>query len=269
MRLVTFNILHGRTVADQVVDPDRLSVAIRRLDPDILALQEVDRAQPRSNLADLTEVAASAMGATCRQFTAAICGPPAGRWVPATGAEPPDSAAYGIALLSKYPARRWAVLRLPRIPFRFPLHRRHPHRWDLIREEPRTVIVGDFDTPAGSLVVAATHLSFVPGWGAWQLRWIRRRLAKVPGPVVIMGDLNLTGNRPARITGYRSLAQHRTFPQVAPDRQIDHLLLRGHFGRVAGSDAPDLPLSDHRALVVDLTFDQPDEPVRHDQGDPI
>ena len=34
-----------------------------RLDPDILALQEVDRDQPRSHLADLTAVAAEAMGA--------------------------------------------------------------------------------------------------------------------------------------------------------------------------------------------------------------
>jgi endonuclease/exonuclease/phosphatase (EEP) superfamily protein YafD len=37
-----------------------------------------------------------------------------------------------------------------------------------------------------------------------------------------------------------------------PDRQLDHILLRGDFGAVLGSSAPELPLSDHRALVVDL-----------------
>ena len=47
----------------------------------------------------------------------------------------------------------------------------------------------------------------------------------------------------------------RPFRWTSPDRQLDHILLRGDFGRVAHSEAPALPLSDHRALVVDLTFD--------------
>ena len=50
MRLATFNILHGRSIQDGVVDLDRLADAIRLLDADILALQEVDRDQPRSHL---------------------------------------------------------------------------------------------------------------------------------------------------------------------------------------------------------------------------
>jgi endonuclease/exonuclease/phosphatase family metal-dependent hydrolase len=35
MRLATFNILHGRSIHDGVVDLDRLADAIRTLDPDI------------------------------------------------------------------------------------------------------------------------------------------------------------------------------------------------------------------------------------------
>ncbi len=62
MPVVTFNILHGRTVGDGV-DPERLQECVRRLDPDVLALQEVDRGQPRSGHADLTAVAAEAVGA--------------------------------------------------------------------------------------------------------------------------------------------------------------------------------------------------------------
>ena len=104
------------------------------------------------------------------------------------------------------------------------------------------------------MVVANTHLSFVPGWGQWQLQRIRRDLAGVSGPVVLMGDLNMSGRLPARITGYRSLAQHPTFPLDPPDRQLDHILLRGRLGEVTSSSAPELPLSDHRALVVELAF---------------
>jgi endonuclease/exonuclease/phosphatase family metal-dependent hydrolase len=46
MRMATFNILHGRSVHDGLVHRDRLVDAIRQLDPDILALQEVDPTNP-------------------------------------------------------------------------------------------------------------------------------------------------------------------------------------------------------------------------------
>ena len=39
MRLATFNLLHGRSTSDGVVDLDRLAAAVRTLNPDILALQ--------------------------------------------------------------------------------------------------------------------------------------------------------------------------------------------------------------------------------------
>ena len=42
MRFATFNILHGRSLADDVVSVDRLPSVVARLDADVLALQEVD-----------------------------------------------------------------------------------------------------------------------------------------------------------------------------------------------------------------------------------
>jgi endonuclease/exonuclease/phosphatase (EEP) superfamily protein YafD len=62
----------------------------------------------------------------------------------------------------------------------------------------------------------------------------------------------MTGRTPAWVTGYRPLAHHPTFPLATPTRQLDHILARGALGRVRSSEAPLLPLSDHRALVVDL-----------------
>jgi endonuclease/exonuclease/phosphatase family metal-dependent hydrolase len=103
MRLATFNILHGRSSADGRVDLTWLACAVRTLDADVLALQEVDRLQERSQLADLTAVAAAAMGAVSHRFVAALSGTPGATWMAATGAELPDRAAYEISL----PMRWW------------------------------------------------------------------------------------------------------------------------------------------------------------------
>ena len=252
MRLATFNILHGRSLIDGRVDLDRLRAAVRDLDPDILALQEVDRDQPRSHLADLTAVAGEAMGAVSQRFAAALSGTPGATWIAATERDLPGEASYGVALLSRYPARSWQVLRLPRIKPTFPMWLRSGHRMIMVREEPRAVVIGLLDTPAGPLIVANTHLSFVPGWGRHQLRRIVRDLEPVTAPVVVMGDLNMTEPLPTDRAGYTRLAEHPTFPADEPTEQLDHILLRGHLGRVRDSQAPQFDLSDHRALLVEL-----------------
>jgi endonuclease/exonuclease/phosphatase family metal-dependent hydrolase len=261
MRLATFNILHGRSIHDGVVNLDRLADAIRSLNADILALQEVDRDQPRSHLADLTAVAADAMGAVAHRFAAALSGTPGATWMAASEDDLPGVASYGIALLSRYPADSWQVLRLPRIPTRVPLYLRTPRKLIIVKEEPRAAVIGRLRTPTGSLVVANTHLSYVPGWGRLQLQRIRRDLAPLHEPVILMGDLNMADGRASHITGYRALASHFTFPADNPDRQLDHILLRGWLGEVTASCAPELPLSDHRALVVDLSVSSPEDPA--------
>jgi hypothetical protein len=53
-----------------------------------LALQEVDRDQPRSHLADLTVVAAEAMGAVTHRFAAALSGTPGATWIAASRERP-------------------------------------------------------------------------------------------------------------------------------------------------------------------------------------
>jgi endonuclease/exonuclease/phosphatase family metal-dependent hydrolase len=252
MRFATFNILHGRSLSDGTVDLDRFAACVRTLDADVLALQEVDRDQPRSHSADLTAVAAEAMGAREHVFVAAISGTPGATWVAATGHEQPGSAAYGIALLSRYPVESWQSVRMPTIPVRFPLWLREPRKWIVFNEEPRAAAIARVQAPTGRVTVASTHLSFVPGWNLYQLSRLTRDLRAFPDPVVLMGDLNLAGTRPAQLTGYRSLAQAPTFPMHAPSRQLDHILLRGRFGDSYSGRAVELDVSDHRALVVDI-----------------
>jgi endonuclease/exonuclease/phosphatase family metal-dependent hydrolase len=240
MRVATFNILHGRTVGDGV-HPERLAECVRALAPDILALQEVDLEQQRSGLADLTAVAAEAMGAVEHRFVAAISGTPGATWMAATGDEQPGTAAYGIALLSRYPATSWQVMRLPRIRLRI-----------VGDEEPRAAVIAQLDTPLGPISVANTHLSFVPGWNRRQLRRLAKGLLGLPGPHILAGDLNLSAAAAARCSGMRALASTPTFPSAAPTRQLDHILTDDPQLRVRYSEAPAAPLSDHRPLVVDI-----------------
>jgi endonuclease/exonuclease/phosphatase family metal-dependent hydrolase len=253
MRMATFNILHGRSVHDGLVHRDRLVDAIRALDPDILALQEVDLDQPRSGMADLTAVAATAMNAVSHRFVAAIAGTPGATWMAATGREQPGTAAYGIALLSRYPAEDWQVVRLPRVPMRFPMYLRGPNRVRVVNEEPRAAVLARLDTPVGPLTVANTHLSFVPGWNRRQLRLLMRDLRGFPGPHVLMGDLNMAPAKAGRLSGLRPVGQATTFPADAPETQLDHILTDDDELQVDSCSSPRLPISDHRALAVDIS----------------
>ena len=251
MRIATFNILHGRSPEDDRVDVDRLAAAVKDIDADVLGLQEVDRDQPRSWGADLTAVAAEAMGAPEHQFVAALSGTPGGTWMAATGEEQPGSASYGIALLSRFPVVSWRVVRLPPLRGRVPVWFRGARRPAVVSDEPRVAVAAVLEGPHGQFTVANTHLSFIPGWNAVQLRRLVRSLAGTREPLVLVGDLNMEPARAARISGLRALATAApTFPVESPARQLDHVLVRGPIEAIGAAEALRLPLSDHRALVV-------------------
>jgi endonuclease/exonuclease/phosphatase family metal-dependent hydrolase len=256
MRVATFNILHGRSLTDHQVSVEALARAVRDLDADILALQEVDRNQPRSHGADLTAVAAEAMGAVDHRFVAALNGSPGATWVAATGAEQPDAAAYGIALLSRYPVTGWEIVRLPGLPAAVPMRFHGSRMPTLVRDEPRVAVAAQVETPQGPITVANTHLTFIRWWNRRQLRPHVRSLAPARRPLLLMGDLNMGADRAAALTGMRGLAAHPTFPVDEPREQLDHVLADGAV-RVEASEARRLALSDHQALVVDLTLAAP------------
>jgi endonuclease/exonuclease/phosphatase family metal-dependent hydrolase len=258
MRFATFNILHGRSPGDGTVDLGRYAEAVRDLDADVLALQEVDDEQPRSHHADLTAIAAEAMGAVDHRFAATLVGLP-DVWTAATGEGEPAGGRYGIALLSRFPVHRWRALRLPQldrpVPVRFPGHTNPV----MVEDEPRAALVADVRTPHGVVTVAGTHLTFIPSWNDRQLvRLARDVLAGLPGDAepggaaVLMGDLNLHPPHPERLTRWSPLAHTDTFPAHAPTEQLDHVLGHGPVRATAPARSLDLGLSDHRALVVDV-----------------
>ena len=251
MRLATFNILNARSPEDDRVDLDRFAEAIVALDADVLALQEVDHLQSRSAGADLTALAAEAMGAPEHRFVAALSGVPGATWMAADGDEHPDSAAYGISLLSRYPVRSWEVVRLAPVPVRVPMWFNGSLRPELVRDEPRVAVAATVETPHGVVTVANTHLTFVEWWNGRQLGRVRDALDRTPRPLVLMGDLNMEADRAVRTSRMRPLVTAPTFPSHAPQQQLDHVLVDGELPQGQGQ-AVRLPLSDHCALVVDV-----------------
>lgn len=252
MRLATFNILNGRSPADDRVDAARFARAVEALDADVLGLQEVDRNQPRSENTDLTEVAAKAMGAFEHRFVAALSGSPGATWIAATGEEQPDAAAYGIALLSRYPVHSWEVIRLPPVPVRVPMRFRGSLRPVLVRDEPRVAVAAVLDGPHGPMTVVNTHLSFIRWWNRRQLRVLMRGLEAAPAPLVLMGDLNTEPATASQVTGMRPLVSAPTFPAGAAREQIDHILADVTMTWSGPGRSHRFDLSDHLALSVDL-----------------
>ncbi|GAA2245384.1 endonuclease/exonuclease/phosphatase family protein [Promicromonospora sukumoe] len=279
VRIATFNVQHGLG-PDGRVDNDRLAGAVAALDADVVGLQEVDQGQARSGGADQAALCAEAMGAVDHRFRPALAGPfryPGVRRR-ARRRERDGAPGYGIALLSRYPVLSWhAVLLPPATPWVW-------GRVQLGTDEPRVALAARVDAPSGPVTVVCTHLSVykfsavgraaglarrvvgyrrgTPGerQAEHQVDYLRRRLVGLPRPLVLLGDFNLRGSLPADRTGWRPLATGDTFPRHDPRFQIDHVLLDddgpGRLGPVEGR-AVDTGVSDHQALVVDLTLAGP------------
>lgn len=303
MRLASFNVLHGRSLADGVVSTERLVEACVSLNADVLCLQEIDRGQPRSGGVDQVAAVAEGMGAQWWRFEPALIGIPGGTWRAATDGDWQGDAstaepAYGVGIVSRLEVASWHAVRLAPAPVRAPVvvpGGRGRFIW--LRDEPRVGLAAalasagasaagassagaisalagaalagagrgpsrpdrslpDRSLPDGSLMVATTHLSFVPGYNALQLRRLTRALAGLGGApggaTVLLGDMNLPGRLPAAASGWRPLARVRTYPAQRPSLQVDHALGHGPVPPVERVEARLLLLSDHRALVVDL-----------------
>lgn len=281
MRLATFNLLHGMPIVGGGpafardddgrltgppihTDDAALRASARMLAADVVGLQEVDRHQPRSGGHDQTAIVAQEMGAEHFLFAPSVVGTPGdpGGWVVA---EPRHDLVaddltehgplYGVGLVSKWPLLDWQVHRFDAAPLSLPLVVPGTPRPQVVKvaDEPRVAIAAVIDGPTGPFSVATAHLSFVPGYNGRQLRALKALVADLPRPLFLMGDFNLPGRWPRRLTGFTSLATGATYPSVAPRVQFDHVLADGlpeHVRTVATVHA--LPVSDHCALSVDV-----------------
>lgn len=264
----------------EVGDPSDLLRSIEELlesgPIDVIALQEVDRSQPRSAGVDQARVVAEAIGASHWRFVPSLRGTPGiasegAAWVPATRADdlPLDESEpasptgsgprYGIALISRHPVRDWRVTRFPPAPVSMPLLAPTEGRPRAVRvpDEPRAAMAGIIELPHADVTVATAHLSFVPGVNTKQLSSLRAFVAGMPRPMVLMGDFNTPGGIPGLVTGWDQVARLPTYPVMRPRVQFDHMMADGwtqaalEHAREA-AHAVKLPVSDHCALVTEF-----------------
>src|SRR5258705_4244660 len=146
MRLGTFNLMHGRSLDDGLVDAGRVREAIAGLDADVLGLQEVDRGQLRSGHADLARIAAEATGGTAGAadmlFVPAVVGTPGEAFRVATDADQDGvDPHYGVALISRFPVLEWRGAPVPPPPVPAPIARPPPKAEGILVEDAPPLLI--------------------------------------------------------------------------------------------------------------------------------
>ena len=222
-----------------------------RLNADILALQEVKEPVASGSLVNPIV----ALG----KFTDVIFLPlRGGKTLTGQPKNDVDLKGNGIALASRYPIGAREMIELP-------LQDPNGSWLKTLRtkiglgEMPRRAILAEILSPDGPILVAATHIAFTPVLQDSQLRTVSgtldgfaRRNGKMQAPRLILGDLNIRGERPLALTGYDSMAEADTYPATAPTAQIDHILVQG--GQARSAEAVYMGISDHRALRANVVF---------------
>lgn len=247
MRLVSWNILSGMPLREGA----NLFDAINELAADVIALQEVDHLQDRSNGMQTTIEIAQRCGFHDWAFGPTLHGTPGSSWSPAIDIstshqknELPTS--YGIALLSKIPVLSWHYKRLRRSPIGLPLLVTTPQgaRVAYVKDEPRVGVAAVLEN---GITVIAAHLSFVPPVNSLQLRSLKRWAQELPGKKIFIGDLNalLFGK-----AGLKSLHRGKSYPGWDPKVKFDFILSDEVVGTELKLDYPGV--SDHLPIGVDI-----------------
>ncbi|MBE7439645.1 MAG: endonuclease/exonuclease/phosphatase family protein [Spirochaetales bacterium] len=197
---VTYNI-HKGIGNDRLYRLQRIVEICRELNPDFLALQEVDKGVPRSRNDDIAHVLAEELG---YHYTLGIN-------------VKLRKGAYGNATLSRFPVRKSSNLDIT---------------WSI--KKKRGCLNSIFETPAGDLAVMNFHLGLASLERNRQIKKIIHSHFYTMYkniPLVMLGDTN---DRKNKINGTLGLAglsdagaekspRNRTFPAYAPLIRLDKI----------------------------------------------
>jgi endonuclease/exonuclease/phosphatase family metal-dependent hydrolase len=237
LRVGTWNIAGARREGTNRVDLDAVVAGVRALGVDLLAVQEVDRQLARSGRTDQPAMIAQALGTDWFwSYAPALVGDD---FRPLSGPDP-GGPAYGNLLVSRLPLERVEHLRFPPAG----------------GGEQRSALLASIQVGSRSVTAAATHLSNRQGHNVRQLRELQALAGSRAAPRLLVGDLNLPSTVLlfASRGGWPETGRGRTWPHSAPTQQLDHVLRNDPAGviRPRGTRVVAAPVSDHRALVVEL-----------------
>lgn len=251
-----------------LVHNDRLSERAKQLDVDVLALQEVDFFQARSQGVDQCELIGKALGAKYSSRGITLLGTPGEKWRVFDSTKNVDSdtplsnsnSRYGNGIVSRIPIVSEFRLDLGRSKLGAPLAipqaptdgGRPKMRLIYIHDEPR---VAHAVYLKNGYTIINTHLSFVPGVNLYQLRKIRSWAQTLPGMKILLGDFNLPGKLPEKITKWRGAVKAFTYPSWGANLQFDHILIeQSHLTkyRALAFATPKQMVSDHLPIGIEL-----------------
>jgi len=224
LRVMTYNIHHGEGT-DQRFDLDRLAKIIRDAQPDLVALQEVDRKTDRASGVDQAEELARKTGLHMAF----------GKSISLPGGD------YGNAILSRLKLGKVVVHKLP-----------SPEEG-----EPRVALAVEFEGPGRrTSMFVSTHLCHLSEANRLaQVKQLDELLSKADRRVILAGDLN------ARPASPPMLALLEGWWNPLEDEQtIDYVLVRNRDGwrSVSARKIAEPTASDHDPVVVELAW--PDSP---------
>jgi hypothetical protein len=165
---------------------------------------------------------------------------------------------YGISIISKIPVKSWLRLELGRSVLGMPLavgNEKGKLALIYVKDEPRVAIAAVLEN---GWTVVNTHLSFVPFVNIYQLfklsRWAKAIEREYSTKVILLGDFNLPGGIPSRLTLWKRATQSLSYPSWSPKISFDYILMREeHLIQSSEVITPSLDISDHRPLSIDLT----------------
>ncbi len=273
MRVISWNLLHGQKITpthSQDWQAELVSAAKRvadELQPNFIALQEVDYFQSRSELTNQTKLVAQSMQLKYWAYLPTLIGTPGEKWrsvkdlknsiISQSSLEKNPKASYGIALATNWPIKKLYVKKLGRsivgMPLLIPKDNGKGVRFIYVKDEPRVALIAELEN---GYTIATTHLSFVPGVNVFQLNKLSSYLRKLPGLALLTGDLNLPANLPSTLSGFKSLISQATYPSWKPKIQFDYIMLRKSELKSISSIKPikstTTGISDHTPIGVEI-----------------
>lgn len=224
LRVLTWNIQGGIGKGGRS-DLGPVVGLIRRWEPDIVALQEVDSRRCAPGDVPAFTFITQQLG-----FHA----------VEAKTITAKDGGEYGQMLSSRWELARTEVHDIS-----------VPHR------EPRRAIEAEIDTPNGRVHVVASHFGLTFGERRKQAAMVAALAARTSHPAIVLGDFNDWTRHGAvqkvMAETFPALTQHRTWPSFFPVLRLDRVFCRPAAALTESRTDPEgARFSDHLPIIADI-----------------